>query len=71
MCVGLSAKVVKVKGDVAIVDATGARRKVSASLLDDLNPGDFVMVHAGTAIAKITDNDEEETDALMEDLLNE
>lgn len=71
MCVGLSAKVVSVKGDVAIVDATGARRKVSAALLDDLNPGDFVMVHAGAAIARITDDDQSETDQLMEDLLNE
>lgn len=71
MCVGLSAKVVKVKGNVAIVDATGARRTVSAALLDDLNPGDFVMVHAGAAIAKITDDDQNETDQLMEELLNE
>jgi hydrogenase expression/formation protein HypC len=71
MCVGLSCKVVKVKGNVAIVDATGAKREVSASLLDDLMPGDFVMVHAGAAIAKINDNDKNETDQLMEDLLNE
>jgi len=27
------------------------------------------MVHAGVAIAKITDEDESETDQLMEDLL--
>ena len=32
-------------------------------------PGDYVMVHAGVAIAKITDDDEEETDQLMEELL--
>ena len=34
-----------------------------------LEPGDYVMVHAGVAIAKITDDDEEETDQLMEELL--
>jgi len=37
--------------------------------LGDLEPGDYVMVHAGVAIAKITDDDEEETDQLMEELL--
>ena len=70
MCVGLSAKVVKINEGTAIVDAGGAKRQVSARLLDDLEPGDYVMVHAGVAIAKITDEDESETDALMEDILS-
>ena len=34
-----------------------------------LEPGDYVMVHAGVAIAKITEEDDDETDQLMEDLL--
>lgn len=55
MCVGLAAKVVSVSGGEAVVDATGAERTVSAELLDGLCPGDFVMVHAGMAIAKIGD----------------
>lgn len=66
MCVGLSAKVVKVNKDTMIVDAGGARRKVSASLLNELRPGDYVMVHAGTAISKITENDSDESDELWE-----
>ena len=71
MCVGISAKVIQMKGDVAIVDATGAKRSVSAELLDDLKPGDYVMVHAGAAIAKITDDDENDSKNLMEELLGE
>lgn len=69
MCVGLSAKVVKIEEGTALVDASGARRQVSVSLLRDLEPGDYVMVHAGIAIAKITDEDDRETDRLMEELL--
>lgn len=69
MCVGLSAKVIKVQDGMALVDATGAKRMVSAELLENLKPGDYVMVHAGAAIAKITDNDEHETDSLLEDIL--
>ena len=69
MCVGLSAKVVKIGEGVAIVDADGAKREVSSQLIEDLEPGDYVMVHAGVAIARITDEDENETDKLLEELL--
>ena len=69
MCVGLSAKVVKISDGTAVIDAGGAKREVSAQLLKDPEPGDYVMVHAGVAIAKITEEDDDETDQLMEDLL--
>jgi hydrogenase expression/formation protein HypC len=69
MCVGLPAKVMQVKDGVAVVEATGARRTVSAELVDDLEPGEYVMIHAGAAIARITSDDEEETDGLLDDLL--
>ena len=70
MCVGLSARVVRLQKDgTALVDASGARRKVSAQLLEDLMPGDYVMVHAGAAIAKITQEEEEEAEAVLDALL--
>lgn len=56
----------KVDSDTMIVDAGGARRKVSAALLKDLCPGDYVMIHAGAAISKITESDSDESDALWE-----
>jgi hydrogenase expression/formation protein HypC len=68
MCVGLSAKVVSVSEGTALIDASGARREVSSELIDDLEPGDYVMVHAGVAIARITSSDEKETNELMEAL---
>ena len=36
MCVGLSAKVVKISNGTAVIDAGGAKREVSAQLLEDL-----------------------------------
>ena len=46
MCVGLSAKVLKLDNDGAIVESMGAKRKVSADLLEDLEPGDLrVLAH--------------------------
>ena len=69
MCVGLSAKVVSVKDDTALIDAGGAQREISAGILEELEPGEYVMVHAGVAIAKITSSDEEEAEDVMGDLL--
>lgn len=70
MCVGLSARVVRLQKDgTALVDASGARREVSAQLLEDLMPGDYVMVHAGAAIARITQEDEEEAEEVLDALL--
>ena len=69
MCVGLSARVVTVQDDTVIGDASGAKRSVSSMLLDDLQPGDYVMVHAGAAIARITEEDVPESEGLLEGFL--
>lgn len=71
MCVGLPAKVVSIKDGMALVDASGAKREVSAELLDELDPGDYVMVHAGVAIAKITDDEASEAASVMGELAND
>ena len=72
MCVGLPAGIVGIDEDgTALVDASGAKRRVSAALLEDLEPGDYVMVHAGAAIARITDEDSHETEQLMDQLMIE
>ncbi|MDY4417134.1 HypC/HybG/HupF family hydrogenase formation chaperone [Selenomonas sp.] len=68
MCVGIPAKVLSINKSSALVDASGARRTVSAALLDHLDPGDYVMVHAGLAIAKITDDDTDEAAAVLDAL---
>lgn len=68
MCVGIPAKVVSLQGTMALVDASGARREVSAALLEDIDPGDYVMVHAGLAIAKINADEESENESLLNEL---
>ena len=65
MCVGLPARVVSINDGTAIIDANGAKRDIRAELLDDLEPGDYVMVHAGVAIAKISSDDVEEGNEVL------
>ena len=69
MCVGLPAKIVTMKDGMAVVDASGARREISTELLENVEPGDYVMVHAGIAIAMIQEDEEEEADEILEELL--
>ena len=44
MCVGLPAKVMTMKDGMAVVDASGAKREVSAELIENLEPGDYVGI---------------------------
>ena len=69
MCVGLPGRIVTMKDGMAVIDASGAKREISTDLIENLEPGDYVMVHAGIAIAKIQEEDEEETEDLLEELL--
>ena len=48
--------------------AGGVKRKVSAELISDLAPGDYVMVHAGLAIARVAADEAAEADKVMEEL---
>lgn len=68
MCVGLPARVESINDGIALVDATGAKREISVELIENIKPGDYVMIHAGVAIARITQEEAEETREIMEEL---
>jgi hydrogenase expression/formation protein HypC len=57
MCVATPMRLVELHGDEAIAEQGGVTRKVSIALLESAKAGDFVLIHAGFAIAII---DEEE-----------
>jgi hydrogenase expression/formation protein HypC len=68
MCVGLSARVEDIKDGMALVNAMGARREISVELITNLKVGDYVMIHAGMAIARITADEAQETQAILEEI---
>jgi len=66
MCVGVPSKIVKINDSMAVIDVEGAQREVSLLLLDeDVQLGDYVIVHAGFAIRKIHEEDARENLRLM------
>jgi hydrogenase expression/formation protein HypC len=56
MCLGIPMQITAIDGFTARCEAKGVERDVNLFLLQDtpLSAGDFVMVHIGYAIQKIT-----------------
>jgi len=67
MCLAVPGKIVKIEDDQkhAIVDFGGARRRVNIMLVPEVKEGDYVIVHAGFAIQKMSKSDAKE---ILEDL---
>ncbi len=56
MCVATSGKVISVKDGIAEVDFQGNLVRAAAGL-SQVVPGDYVLVHAGVIIQKVTKQD--------------
>lgn len=62
MCIAVPSRIVNVKDTTAIVDVYGAQRAISLLLMEeDVNIGDYVLVHAGFAIQKVQEEYAKET----------
>ena len=59
MCLGIPMQIVNIDGFIARCEAKGVQRDVNLLLLQDteLDKGDFVMVHVGYAIQKMSEVD--------------
>lgn len=72
MCLGIPGRVISrlegYHGQLALVDVAGAERKVNIGMLDDqdLSPGDWVVIHMGFAVERVTEEAAEETMAGLE-----
>jgi len=69
MCLAIPAKILRVMGSEAEADFGGIRRRINITLLDDVKEGDYVIVHAGFAIQKLSKEDAEKTLALWREIL--
>ncbi len=66
MCVGVPMRVVSIEGSDAVAEIDGVQRAASLMLLDDeVAVGDFVIVHAGFAIARLDESEAQETLRMM------
>jgi len=66
MCHALPVKIVALTGpETAKVSLGGIIKEVSVALIDDPQPGDYVVLHVGYALAKIDEAEAERTLALL------
>jgi len=61
MCLSIPAKVINIEGDKAKVSVGGTIVEAGLHLLDNVSIGDYVLVHTGFAIQKISEEEAKET----------
>lgn len=61
MCLSIPGKVIEIEGEMAKVSVGGAIYNSSLQMLDDVKIGDYVLMHTGFAIQKISEEEAIET----------
>ena len=68
MCLSVPAQVVKIDGQMADVSIGGAIFKAGLHMVEDIKTGDYILLHAGFAIQKISEEEALETLRLLKEL---
>lgn len=57
MCLSIPAKVEKIEDDMATVSVGGTKYNASLQMLDDVQEGDYILLHTGFAIQKLSEEE--------------
>jgi hydrogenase expression/formation protein HypC len=73
MCLAIPGKIVEivdVENRIAKVEVGGVRRNINIGMLseDEVNVGDYVLIHVGFAMSKVDEHEAEETLRLLKEL---
>ena len=69
MCLAAPAKVISIADNEAVVDYNGVQTTARLdTLTEPLSPGDYVLIHTGFAIRRLSPEDGEETLKLFDEL---
>ena len=71
MCLSIPSKIVEILPDnFAIVDTMGVKRKVSLDLMPEpVEIGDYVLIHVGYAMTKMSEEDALESLKVYEEII--
>ncbi|APG93579.1 HypC/HybG/HupF family hydrogenase formation chaperone [Sinorhizobium americanum] len=68
MCLAIPVKVTEVlSGNMAKVTLDGVLKVISTALIDDVRPGDYVILHVGYALTKIKPEEAQRTLTLIQE----
>ncbi|MDK9696805.1 MAG: HypC/HybG/HupF family hydrogenase formation chaperone [Siculibacillus sp.] len=66
MCLAIPALVSELlPGDMAKVSLDGVTKEISIAMVEDVKPGDYVIIHVGYALSKIDAEEAAKTLALL------
>ncbi len=69
MCLAIPARVVELLPDeMALVDLGGVRKDISLAMVEDVDVGDYVIIHVGFALNKLNPEEAEKTLALFAEM---
>lgn len=68
MCLSIPSRVISINGNMAIVSVGGTEYEASLQLVEDIEVNDFVLLHTGFAIQKISEEDALEAYKLLGEL---
>lgn len=71
MCLGIPMRVTSINGNKALCEQSGTKVEVYIDLVEDVKVGDYVLIHAGFAIKKLTAEDASETLQLLNEVLSQ
>ena len=68
MCLAIPCRIVELDGDTATLEVDGVRRSCNVTFVRDPAIGDYVLVHAGFAIQKWSQEDMDEYRKIMDEM---
>jgi len=71
MCLAIPMRIVAIEGVSGVAEVDGVSRQVRLDLLPEVVLGDYVLIHAGLAIARVDAQHAEETLSLLRSLADE
>jgi hydrogenase expression/formation protein HypC len=71
MCLAIPMQIIEIDGFTAVAEVDGVSRQVRLDLLPEVVLGDYVLIHAGLAIARVDAEHAQETLTLLRSLADE
>ena len=71
MCLAIPLRLIEINGVAGVAEVDGVSRQVRLDLLPEVSLGDYVLIHAGLAIARVDPDHAQETLSLLRSLADE
>ncbi len=71
MCLAIPMRLIEINGFSGVAEVDGVTRQVRLDLLPEVSLGDYILIHAGLAIARVDEDEAKGTLSLLRRLADE